>query len=152
MNVSDTLAPRGFEDHPLVDDVNAQHQAHLTPIEKTCKRIADATGAPLALMLAIVVQVGWVAVGMITRWDPYPFAFLLTCSNILQLILIFVIAVAQRQSSQHDELRAEADHDAISRLLYHNQAQEALLLRMSEHLGIDSTDLKQTMHLLATQD
>ncbi|MBV8689525.1 MAG: DUF1003 domain-containing protein [Candidatus Eremiobacteraeota bacterium] len=150
MSQSATAAP-DFEAHPLVDDVNAQHQAHLSPIEKVCKRIADLTGAPLALLLAILVQFGWVAVGMITRWDPYPFLFLLTCSNILQLILIFVIAVAQKQSSQHDELRAEADHDSISRLLYHDQAQEALLLRISEHLGIDASDLKQTMHLLATQ-
>ena len=150
MSQTATVA-RDFEAHPLVDDVNAQHQAQLSPIEKTCKHIADLTGAPLALILAIVVQVGWVAVGIITRWDPYPFAFLLTCSNILQLVLIFVIAVAQKQSSQHDELRAEADHDSISRLLYHNQAQEALLMRISEHLGIDASDLKQTMHLLATQ-
>jgi len=151
MNQAGTLAANQIEEHPLVDDVNAMHQARLTPIEKVCKRIADATGAPLALILAIIVQVGWVAFGIITKMDPYPFAFLLTVSNIIQLILIFVIAVAQRQSSQHDELRAESDHDSISRLLYHDQVQEALLLRISEHLGIDATDLKQTTHLLATQ-
>jgi len=151
MNQTATITTGPFEEHPLVDDVNAVHQAKLSPIEKTCKQIANMTGAPLALILAIIVQVGWIAVGMITKWDPYPFAFLLTVSNILQLILIFVIAVAQKQSSQHDELRAEADHDSISRLLYHDQTQEALLLRISEHLGIDASDLKQTMHALATQ-
>jgi uncharacterized membrane protein len=151
MHQAATLTPDQIEEHPLVDDVNALHQQQLSPIEKACKRIADATGAPLALMLAIVVQIGWITVGMVTRWDPYPFAFLLTISNVLQLILIFVLSVGQRQSSQHDELRAEADHDSISRLLYHNQAQEALLLRIAEHLGIDATDLKGTMHLLATQ-
>jgi len=144
-------AANQFEEHPLVDDVNALHQQQLNPVERTCKRIANATGAPVALILAIILQFVWIAVGMITKWDPYPFAFLLTISNVLQLILIFVLAVGQRQSSQHDELRAEADHDSISRLLYHDQAQEALLLRISEHLGIDATDLKGTMHLLATQ-
>lgn len=151
MNQAGTLAANQIEEHPLVDDVNAMHQARLSSIEKLSKRIADATGTPLALILAIIVQMSWITVGLITKWDPYPFAFLLTVSNILQLILIFVIAVAQRQSSQHDELRAESDHDSISRLLYHDQVQEALLLRISEHLGIDATDLKQTTHLLATQ-
>lgn len=70
----------------------------------------------------------------------YPFVFLLTCSNVIQLILIFVVAVAQRQLSLHDELRAEADHGAISRLLYHQQAQELLLVRLAEKLDVDARD------------
>jgi uncharacterized membrane protein len=107
------------ENHPLVDDVNQEHQARLSQTEKICRRIADASGAPIALLLAIVVQLMWIGVGAATHWDPFPFVFLLTCSNVLQLILIFVIAVAQKQQTQHDELRAEADHDTISRLLYH---------------------------------
>src|ERR1700680_4526147 len=85
------------EDHPLVTDVTATHKDNLSRAERVCKRIADATGAPIALLLAIVVQFMWIIVGTLTHWDSYPFAFLLTCSNILQLILIFVIAVAQRQ-------------------------------------------------------
>jgi uncharacterized membrane protein len=107
-----------------------------------CRRIADATGAPVALVLAIVVQFIWISVGAITHWDPFPFVFLLTCSNVLQLILIFVIAVAQKQQTQHDELRAESDHDAISRLLYHQQLQNELLIRIAEGSGVNVTDLK----------
>ncbi|MHB8231087.1 MAG: DUF1003 domain-containing protein, partial [Vulcanimicrobiaceae bacterium] len=117
------------EDHPLVDDVNAIHRDRLSATERICRRIADATGAPLALVLAIVLQFVWLAVGTVTHWDPFPFVFLLTCSNVIQLILIFVIAVAQKQQTQHDEIRAESDHDAISRLLYHQQVQDELLLR-----------------------
>jgi uncharacterized membrane protein len=136
------------ENHPLVDDVNAIHQERLTPIERFCKRIADATGAPAALMLAIVVQLVWVATGIFWRWDPFPFVFLLTFSNIIQLILIFIIAVAQRQQGQHDEIRAEADHDAISRLLYHQQLQDQILLRLAERAGIDVKDLAATAETL----
>jgi uncharacterized membrane protein len=136
------------ENHPLVDDVNAMHQERLTPIERTCKKIADATGAPAALMLAIVVQLIWVSTGIFWRWDPFPFVFLLTFSNIIQLILIFVIAVAQRQQSQHDEIRAEADHDSISRLLYHQQFQDQVLLRLAERAGVDVNDLIPTVQTL----
>lgn len=139
-----------MEDHPLVDDVNSLHQEQLTPTEKLCRRIADLTGAPTALILAIVVQLIWISVGAMTHWDPFPFVFLLTCSNVLQLILIFVIAVAQRQQTQHDELRAEADHDSISRLLYHQQLQNELLMRIAERSGLDVSDLKPTASKLAT--
>jgi uncharacterized membrane protein len=89
------MTQNGVENHPLVDDVNAEHQDQLTETEKVCRRIADATGAPIALLLAILVQIIWIVVGWATHWDPFPFVFLLTCSNVLQLILIFVIAVAQ---------------------------------------------------------
>jgi len=64
---------------------------------------------------AIVLQFVWIGIGLVTNWDTYPFVFLLTCSNVIQLILIFVIAVAQWQLSLHDELRAEAEHGALSR-------------------------------------
>lgn len=138
------------EDHPLVDDVNAMHQGQLSATEKMCRRIADLTGAPTALLLAIVVQLIWIGIGAITHWDPFPFVFLLTCSNVLQLILIFVIAVAQKQQTQHDELRAEADHDSISRLLYHQQLQNELLMRIAERSGVDVSDLKSTAATLAT--
>jgi uncharacterized membrane protein len=83
------------------------------------------------------------------HWDPYPFVFLLTCSNVIQLILIFVIAVAQRQLSLHDELWAEADHGAISRLLYHQEAQELLLVRLAEKLDVDARDLRPILSTLA---
>ncbi len=136
------------ENHPLVDDVNALHQERLTPIERFCKRVADATGAPAALLLAIGVQLVWVATGIFWRWDPFPFVFLLTFSNIIQLILIFIIAVAQRQQSQHDEIRAEADHDSISRLLYHQQLQDQILLRLAERSGVDVSDLESTVKTL----
>ena len=68
----------------------------------------------------------------------------------LQLILIFVIAVAQKQQSQHAELRAEADHDSISRLLYHQELQDRLLLQIAERAGIDVADLAAQAKMLAT--
>lgn len=140
----------GVEDHPMVDDVNVEHEKQLSETERVCRRIADATGAPLALVLAIIIQFIWIAVGAATHWDPFPFVFLLTVSNVLQLILIFVIAVAQKQQSQHAELRAEADHDAISRLLYHQELQEKLLFGIAKNAGLEFSDLAVQAHELAT--
>lgn len=121
--------------HPALTNSNETLSDRLSPTEKACRRIADATGAPLALVAAIVFQLMWIAIGTATKLDPYPFVFLLTCSNVVQLVLIFVIAVAQRQSATHDSIRAEADHAAISRLLFHQQVQERALLRIGEKLG-----------------
>ena len=140
--------PATVEDHPLVGDpVAAQHKG-LSGVERLCKKIADATGSPTALMLAVVVQFVWIAAGQALKWDPFPFAFLLTCSNVLQLILIFVIAVAQRQSSEYAEIRSEMDHDHISRLLFHQQVQEQLLLRMAGKIEADVSDLRGSIDLL----
>ncbi len=137
------------ERHPTFGDANAQLTGRLSKTELICRRIATATGAPVSLLAAIVLQFIWIGIGLATGWDPYPFVFLLTCSNVIQLVLIFVIAVAQRQSSMHDELRAQADHGAISRLLYHQQAQEALLTRLADKLGVDTSDLVPALDALA---
>jgi uncharacterized membrane protein len=135
-------------DHPLVRDDTATHQNRLSAAERVCKKISDATGAPIALLLAIIIQFIWIIVGTLTHWDVYPFAFLLTCSNILQLILIFVIAVAQRQGSQYAEVRAESDHDHISLLLYHQQVQEQILLRLAQKTEAEVADLTSSVAML----
>ena len=152
-NQAAALSPDGspLDQHPQVRDVNAEHNERLSSIERFCKQIANWTGAPIALFLAIVTQFVWIVVGTMTHWDPYPFAFLLTVSNILQLILIFVIAVAQKQSSQHAELRAECDHEWISRLLHHQEVQEELLIRLAEQTQLDIADIKAAIERLLAQ-
>jgi uncharacterized membrane protein len=59
--------------------------------------ITKTVGTMWAFYLAAVFQVGWIALaeaGVIT-FDPYPFAFLLFISSLLQLIFMFVIMVGQ---------------------------------------------------------
>ena len=141
-----------LNEHPLVHDVNAEHNESLTPVERICKKIADSTGAPLALGLAVVVQAIWIPVGVITKLDPYPFAFLLTCSNVLQLILIFILAVGQRQSASHAEMRAEHDHDAIARLLHHQELQEQVLIQLARKIGVEVEKIEEMVAQLARDD
>lgn len=135
--------------HPAHANANERHQAELSPTERFCRVIAEWTGAPSALLAAIVLQTVWIGFGIWSRLDPFPFVFLLTVSNIIQLILVFVIAVAQRQQSRHDELRAEADHEALCHLLHHQEAQEVLLLRLASLQGIDTTKVTVTLERLA---
>jgi uncharacterized membrane protein len=147
------FAPGGDpERHPTIDTVNALLAERLSPTGHICRRITALTGAPAALVAAIVLQFVWIGIGLVTLWNPYPFVFLMTCSNVIQLILIFVIAVAQRQLSLHYELRAEADHGAISRLLYHQQTQELLLVRLAEKLDVDTRDLIPLLTTLAGRE
>jgi uncharacterized membrane protein len=155
MNASSTVpavAPSDVTEHPLVHDVNQEHADSLSPVERFCKKVADSTGAPLALGLAILIQAIWIVVGLVTKFDPFPFTFLLTCSNVLQLILIFILAVGQRQSSAHAELRAEHDHDSISRLLYHQELQERILIQIASRVECDVEDIKKMVAQLAAQD
>ncbi|HKE36532.1 MAG TPA: DUF1003 domain-containing protein [Candidatus Baltobacteraceae bacterium] len=138
--------------HPAVRNVNDIQTAQLSVTEKLCQRIAASTGAPMTLVAVIVFQIIWICVGQITKMDPFPFVFMLTVSNVIQLVLIVVVAVAGRQQSQHDTIRADEDHATISRLLYHQQAQEMLLLQIAEKAGIDTAELRATITELAQPD
>ncbi|HEV2908533.1 MAG TPA: hypothetical protein VGX02_04595 [Candidatus Eremiobacteraceae bacterium] len=128
--------------HERLVNPNDAHNERLSPVERFCKRISDSTGAPIALAIVIVGQFVWIIFGQATGRDPFPFIFLLTISNVIQLTLLFVISVAQRQASQHAEMRAELDHEWIGRLLDHQELQEELLLRIAAKTGADIADLQ----------
>jgi uncharacterized membrane protein len=137
------------QDHPALRDVNELHAKALSATERFCQKIAAGTGAPMTLVAVIVLQFVWIVVGQLTKMDPFPFLFMLTISNIVQLVLIVVVAVAGKQQAQHDTIRADEDHAALSRILYHHQAQEMLLVQIAEKLGVDTEELKSTIADLA---
>ena len=144
-------APHGHDvqSHPALRNVNDLQAERLSVTEKLCQRIAAGTGAPMTLVAVIIFQLVWIVVGQMTKMDPFPFVFMLTVSNVIQLVLIVVVAVAGRQQSLHDSIRADEDHAALSRLLYHEQAQEELLLQIAEKLGIDTAEARAAVQELA---
>lgn len=152
MSVLDPQPAVNLASHPLVRNANTEQIENLSPVERLCQRISQTTGSPTALALAIIVQAIWIPIGIVTHMDPYPFAFLLTCSNIIQLILIFVLAVGQRQASNHAELRAEHDHASISRLLYHQELQEQVLIALARKLEIEVHNIEDMVRQLAEED
>ena len=135
--------------HPAAPNVNDLHQESLTVTERFCQRIAESTGAPVTLVAVIVFQLIWIVVGQITKMDPFPYIFMLTVSNVIQLILIVVLAVAGKQQAGHAEIRAEEDHNSLSRMLYHQQTQEAILLELAAHAGIDTQEYARAINALA---
>jgi uncharacterized membrane protein len=135
--------------HPALRNVNDLHEERLSVTERMCQRIAASTGAPITLVIVIIFQIIWIVVGQISKMDPFPFVFMLTVSNVVQLVLIVVVAVAGRQTAQHDSIRNDEDHAALSRLLYHQQAQELLLVQIADKMGLDTTELRATITNLA---
>jgi len=131
--------------HRELRNPNDVHQERLSSVERFCKSIADSTGAPIALAIVIIAQFIWIIVGQVTGRDPFPFIFLLTISNVIQLTLLFVISVAQRQSSEHAETRAELDHEWIGLLLHHQELQEELLLRIAASVHANTADLQANL-------
>ena len=134
--------------HRNIRNPNEVHNERLSPVERFCKHVADSTGAPIALAIVIIAQLVWIAVGQFTGRDPFPFIFLLTISNVIQLTLLFVISVAQRQASQHAETRAELDHEWIGSLLHHQELQEEMLCRIAAKVGVETNDLQRRMEAL----
>lgn len=135
--------------HPAVRNVNELQAEQTSLTEKLCQRIAAGTGAPMTLVAVIIFQIVWIVVGELTKMDPFPFVFMLTVSNVVQLVLIVVVAVAGRQQSQHDTIRADEDHATISLLLYHQETQEKLLLQIAEKAGIDTAEMRATVRRLS---
>ena len=97
-----------------------------------------------AFYVAAIFQFGWIALaelGVIT-FDPYPFAFLLFISSLLQLIFMFVIMVGQDvlgragdQRAQQTLLDTEAIVHECRRLQQHLTAQDKVIVDICEYIS-----------------
>jgi uncharacterized membrane protein len=141
--------PTDFDTHPLVKNVNDIRDDEKSYLEKVCSWVCDEVGSPVALILIIVIQFIWIIIGQYSKLDPYPYSFLLTISNVLQLILIFILAVGQRESQKHAEMRAQNDHDNIVHVMHHQDLQEIMLFRLMEANKLDTSDVKQDLESLS---
>lgn len=136
------------ESHHLTQNANEAHKENLSKIEKACAWVCEKTGSPNSLIAVVLIQIVWVLLGQSFKFDPYPFAFLLTVSNIIQLILIFVLAVGQNQTTKSTETRAEIDHKSISAILHHQDLQEQMLGAIMKELQIETDEIKIKLETL----
>jgi len=145
---SDHNTTDDFNNHPMVKNATDVHNGEMSPLEKICAWVCDEIGSPMALAAIVVIQLVWIIIGQLSKLDPYPYVFLLTVSNVIQLILIFILAVGQRQSVQRSESRSQTDHDSISRIMHHQDLQEKMLLQILEHHDINSDEVKNVIKSL----
>jgi uncharacterized membrane protein len=93
--------------------------------------ITRSVGTMWAVYIAIAVQVTWMTLATVGFWefkkDPYPFAFLLFLSNIVQLLLMFVIMVGQQVLGAASDKRAVVTYQDAEAILHE-------CLQMQEHL------------------
>lgn len=122
--------------HPLARNANDERKEELSFIEKTCVWISDKMGSPIILIGVIIIQLLWIIIGQLSHWDAYPFAFLLTISNILQLVLMFILALGQKQATKLSQIRADIDHESISHILKHQDLQEEALILILKQFKI----------------
>jgi len=125
-------------DPPRVED---QHVGFNGRIAATITR---GVGTMWAFYVAAIFQFGWMALSLVgvLKFDPYPFAFMLFISSILQLVFMFVIMVGQDvlgkagdQRAQQTYLDAEAILHECSRLQHHLTAQDMVITKICHYIS-----------------
>lgn len=138
-----------------VRNVNAEHQANLSSLERMAVFISRRVGTPGFFILIALWTIFWVL------WNSYgpaeyrmdrarEFAVWIFISNVIQICLMPLLMSAQNLQTRHDELRAENDfavtmqsEKEIEQLLNHLQVLEANVGIIMDHLGI-SEQAKRT--------
>ena len=88
-------------------------------------------GSMWAFWVLVAWQLGWIGwqtsgAGLIVK-DPYPFAFCLFLSNLIQLWALPAIMVGQNVLSSQADERAHADHETLQLLAQINATQLEIL-------------------------
>jgi uncharacterized membrane protein len=120
------------------------HPAVRHPHESLNNRLGDHISAWFGSMrtfwVLVLWQLGWMTLAELNapllRKDPYPFVFLLFLSNLIQLWALPVLGNTQNRADQKRNLKADADHRALTYLASGNDRHAALLVAVAEHLGV----------------
>jgi uncharacterized membrane protein len=129
-----------------IRNVNFNHRAHLTRINKLALWITEHVGSMGFFALILFWTIGWLSWNTLApfsfRFDPYPaFVLWLFISNMIQILLMPLIMVGQNLQSRHSEIRAEEDfainkksENEIEIILKHLENQNEMILDILEHI------------------
>jgi uncharacterized membrane protein len=121
--------------------------------------ITKAVSTMWAFYAAAIFQFGWIALALlgVIKFDPYPFAFLLFISSLLQLVAMFVIMVGQDvlgraadQRAQQTFLDAEAVLHECRRLQIHLTAQDTAIVAICGYIEENAPKDHRIRQALAT--
>ena len=119
--------------------------------------ITKAVSTMWAFYFAVLFQFGWIgfALAGIITFDPYPFAFLLFISSLLQLVFMFVIMVGQdvlgragTQRAEQTYLDAEAVVHECRRLQRHLTEQDKAIVAICNYIESEAPQdhpIRQTL-------
>lgn len=100
---------------PVARDVNVEHEASLSGIDRAAVVVTDKVGTMGFFLIILAWTVIWLAWNVLApaplRFDPYPgFVLWLFISNLIQIHLMPLIMVGQNLQGRHAELRAQNDY------------------------------------------
>ncbi|HEX9059114.1 MAG TPA: DUF1003 domain-containing protein [Clostridia bacterium] len=93
---------------------NETHKEGLSKQEKIGLKLGALMGTMYTFYILAVINLGWMlwqSDFMKKPFDPYPFAFLLFCSNIIQLLWLPILNVNGNVLNKHAEIKADADYE-----------------------------------------
>ena len=105
--------------------------------------ITKAVSTMWAFYFAVLFQFGWIGLALagIITFDPYPFAFLLFISSLLQLVFMFIIMVGQdvlgragTRRAERTYLDAEAVVHECRRLQRHLTEQDKAIVAVCDYI------------------
>lgn len=129
-----------------IKNVNANHRARLTRINKLALWITEHVGSMgffAIIFFWTLCWLGWNTLAPASyRFDPYPaFVLWLFLSNMIQILLLPLIMVGQNLQSRHSEIRAEEDfginkrsENEIQIILKHLENQNEMILEILTHI------------------
>ncbi len=155
-NVSNPIPLRELKQlRKVVRNINIEHREKLSTLEEFALVITEKVGSMgffFAVSLWTILWFGWNFLASPPfQFDPYPaFVLWLFISNVLQLILLPLVMVAQNLENRHSEARADADYELsiksereIEVILAHLERQNTLILKIVEHLEKEKKSVKK---------
>ena len=127
-------------------NVNIQHRATLSKIDKTAVWITEHVGSMGFFIIIFMWTIVWLSWNTLApaqlRFDPYPaFVFWLFISNMIQIFLMPLIMIGQNIQSKHSEILAEEDFAInkkaeveIETILLHLENQNELIIQILKHI------------------
>lgn len=129
-----------------IHNVNKQHYASLTPLDRLAVWVTDHVGTMGFFLIIFIWTFGWLGWNTLAppsaRFDPFPaFVLWLFISNMIQILLMPLIMVGQNLQNRHAELRAEADFEISKRsekevksIMTHLERQQEIVTKILRHL------------------
>jgi uncharacterized membrane protein len=120
---------------PLKHPISQRLHEERTRGERLADTIADQIGSWRFLVIQTTAITLWIvinAIGLILRWDPYPFVLLSLLFSVQAAYLGPILLLSQNRSAQRDRIMAEHDYATNERAEQFTEALLSELLRNSQ--------------------